>query len=626
MNHEHFSTDSEELPAPLDAAILAVQEEPLPVDAIERVMFRASQLAKTSPVSVTPVPDLRPRGRKVSRVVLGGLSVAACVVAVAGVALFLDRSAGQSFAQVVEKVKAARSVRLKMITRFGHQPEMEGKMYLDDNRMRVEQFDGMLAQVADFDRKQALFLDGHRKLAQPLEMDTKAKDAFANPIDQLRRAKTSDAERIGQEVVNGRRTNVYRLRKVELLGMKGFAEMIVWTDVESDLPAKIVVRDPDPKAEVEVRFEEFVWNQPLDAQLFSLNVPEGFQRGVVVTTPRPGETKDPITAAPGAAPAFVDGVLRYRVPGQILWTQQGTTITALLRDPESVPQQEHQPHELRQWDAATGKLNWFEAVAGAGAVSGTADGTTLATVIGYEVQLREAASGKVTRKWVTNERLQPLAFSPDGKTLAAGITEWGRYGGRGGKPSGGVQFWDADNASLVRSIADDKPVTFLKYSVDGKFLATSSNEGPVKLWNAATGELIRMIPGLAGADFSPDGQTIACVSVAPSGGNTISTVELYKLADGSLLKSLTSEKGATASTVLSVTFSPDGRFLAATDWNGTVTLWDVATGNRKQTVTEQAGVHCAAFAPGGATLALGGEDRTLRLLKLPAELKRRGER
>src|SRR4029077_13250288 len=89
--------------------------------------------------------------------------------------------------------------------------------------------------------------------------------------------------------------------------------------------------------------------------------------------------------------------------------------------------------------------------------------------------------------------------------------------------------------------------------------------------------------------------------------------------DGSLLKSLTSEKGATASTVLSVTFSPDGRFLAATDWNGTVTLWDVAAGNRQQTVTEPAGVHCAAFAPGGATLALGGEDRTLRLLKLPAE-------
>ena len=131
---------------------------------------------------------------------------------------------------------------------------------------------------------------------------------------------------------------------------------------------------------------------------------------------------------------------------------QGTTITALMQDPESVPPLEQQPNELRQWDVATGKLRWSEKVAGAGWVAGTADGMSFATVIGYEVQLRDAASGKVTRKWATDEPLLPLAFSPDGKTLAAGITEWGPYGGKGGQVSGGVQFWDVERASLVRSI------------------------------------------------------------------------------------------------------------------------------------------------------------------------------
>ena len=155
-------------------------------------------------------------------------------------------------------------------------------MYLEGNRLRFEQFDGMLIQVGDLDRKEAVFLDMQRKLAQEVNIDAEVARAFANPIDQLRRTKSNDAEQIGEEILKGRRTQVYRLRKMDLLGMKGNGEMLVWVDVESELPAKIVIRDPDPKAETEIRFDEFVWNEPLDAQLFSLSMPDGFQTGMVV--------------------------------------------------------------------------------------------------------------------------------------------------------------------------------------------------------------------------------------------------------------------------------------------------------------------------------------------------------
>jgi len=246
-------------------------------------------------------------------------------------------------------------------------------------------------------------------------------------------------------------------------------------------------------------------------------------------------------------------------------------------------------------------------------VAGTADGKTLATVIGNEVQLRDAASGRVTRKWTTDKPLDPLTFSPDGKTLAAGITEWGPFGGSGGRQSGGVKIWNVERASLVRSIADDKPVTFVKYSINGKCLATSSNEGPVKLLDVATGELTRIFPARFQADFSPDGETIACLSSASSTDKTIGRVDLYNLRDGSLVRSFTSKKVASASWLLCVTFSRGGHLLAASDWNGTVTLWDVATGQRKQTtVGHKAGVGSVAFAPNDATLATGSEDKTLR--------------
>ena len=253
-------------------------------------------------------------------------------------------------------------------------------------------------------------------------------------------------------------------------------------------------------------------------------------------------------------------------------------------------------------------------------LAATADGKSLATVIGYEVQIRDANSGKITRKWATDKPLSPLAFSPDGKTLAAGITEWGKYGGRGGKESGGVQLWDVERGSLVRSISDDKPVTFVVFSDDGNSLATSANDGPVKLWNVATGELAHIVPGRGPAAISPDGKTIACPPVDSAADKSTGRIHLHDLRDGSLLKSLASEKGTSASWLLWVAFSPNGRLLAAADWNGTVTLWDVPGGERKLTIADhQGGVLVAAFSPDGGTLATGSEGRILRLHKLPIE-------
>jgi WD40 repeat protein len=142
----------------------------------------------------------------------------------------------------------------------------------------------------------------------------------------------------------------------------------------------------------------------------------------------------------------------------------------------------------------------------------------------------------------------------------------------------------------------------------------------VKLWDVNTGALMRLFPGCHSADFSPDGTMIACPSALASADKTVGKVDLYKLQDGSLVKSLVSEKAAATSFLESVTFSPDGHWLAAADWNGTVSLWNVASGQRKQiSVRTSAGVLSAAFTPEGGTLATGGEDKILHLWKLSAQ-------
>ena len=189
-----------------------------------------------------------------------------------------------------------------------------------------------------------------------------------------------------------------------------------------------------------------------------------------------------------------------------------------------------------------------------------------------------------------------VAFSPDGRWLAAGATD------------GLIYVWDAQTGGLLRWMEGHAGgVTSVAFSPDGERLASGSDDRTVRLWDAASGAALQRLEGhgnsVMSVAFSPDGERLAS-------GSHDRTVRLWDAASGAALQRLDGH----GSLVTSVAFSPDGARLASGSADSKVRLWDAASGAALQRLDGHGSpVMSVAFSPDGAQLASGSYDQTVRL-------------
>jgi WD40 repeat protein len=148
-------------------------------------------------------------------------------------------------------------------------------------------------------------------------------------------------------------------------------------------------------------------------------------------------------------------------------------------------------------------------------------------------------------------------------------------------------------------------VSSVAVSPDGSLVATTA-EGGVRLYDAKTGVLVRAIGEAGGhsVTFSPDGR-----SLAAGGFHMDKLVGIYDVGTGKRLKTLA---GHTEWEADACTFSPDGKLLASTGVDKQILVWDIATGALRHRLADQPyRVTTLAFSPDSATLACGG--KTVRL-------------
>jgi WD40 repeat protein len=177
-------------------------------------------------------------------------------------------------------------------------------------------------------------------------------------------------------------------------------------------------------------------------------------------------------------------------------------------------------------------------------------------------------------------------------------------------PAGVLAPGSASRLDLVLPVGPLAPVAAVAFSPDGKLLAAGSY-GQVTVWDLAAVRPIKVLTNVLGAvndlRFSPDGRLLAVAGGQPSAKGDL---RLYTVADWKLQAAL----GGHQDVVFSVAFSPDGKRLASASFDRTVRVWNVATHRTEQTLTGHSDfVHAVAFSPDSQWLVSASKDRTVKL-------------
>jgi WD40 repeat protein len=247
------------------------------------------------------------------------------------------------------------------------------------------------------------------------------------------------------------------------------------------------------------------------------------------------------------------------------------------------------------------------------------------------VYLLNPAAGQRT-DLVRGKRMSgPLAFTPDGHTLAIAVAEvesQPRPGERGLRIVGVIQLWDmASRRQRAVLRGHEARLTTLTFTSDGRALYSADTNGVIKCWDAVSGrEKTSHKSALPFRRFavSPDGRLAAMANTS----DVVALVDTHHwrltLRQGLLFTS-----GASAPAGLA--FSPDGQYLAlASVFDREVNLWNLSVEAAEPLkIPVAAGwLTCLAFSPDGRTLAVGsgsfGRRGKVQLFDVPSGRERLG--
>ncbi len=203
---------------------------------------------------------------------------------------------------------------------------------------------------------------------------------------------------------------------------------------------------------------------------------------------------------------------------------------------------------------------------------------------------------------------QLMDLSPDGSL----IVSWSLHSRERGSEAGRWWLWNASTgAPLLEPARHTLALTSLRYSPDGKTIATSSEDQTTRIWDAKTTKSLKLNERSEGpvgdVRYSTDGKSI------------------YYAGKEALLKKWDWESGNEALAVDAVggpvnrlIVSKDGTTAYTGDQIGRVWSWDLKSGNQIQALDRQgySAIYDLDISPDGGFLAIAGASRIIRVIDI----------